>query len=306
MSIKILPKNMKNDFYVYTWTRPDTGEVFYIGKGTGERAWRRKIHNPIFMRIVSKLDASGLKPIVKKIAIGLSEEEAFEVEAKEISERGRICLGTGSLANITDGGEGASGVMFTQERKDRISEILRERFKDDGLRKIWSDTQKKRYSDPAEREAVSLRNVLRYSDPLEREKTSLAMRGLKKSPEHISAVTSSLRGLWESGEMGDLIRTSIVAAPPGRANTSGYKGVSFDRATGKWLAQIQVNRRNKHLGRHANKEDAARSYDKAAKEYFGAGAYQNFPESDNDNHATTEQEAADKAEELVKKWIAGE
>lgn len=22
-----------NNFYVYTWTRPDTGEVFYVGKG---------------------------------------------------------------------------------------------------------------------------------------------------------------------------------------------------------------------------------------------------------------------------------
>ena len=38
------------------------------------------------------------------------------------------------------------------------------------------------------------------------------------------------------------------------SNTSGYKGVSFDRETGKWLAQIRIDGRNKKLGRYLTAE----------------------------------------------------
>lgn len=37
-------------------------------------------------------------------------------------------------------------------------------------------------------------------------------------------------------------------------NTSGYKGVSFDKDSGKWLAQIRIDGKNKKLGRYATAE----------------------------------------------------
>lgn len=61
-------------------------------------------------------------------------------------------------------------------------------------------------------------------------------------------------------------------------NTSGFKGVSFDRSRGKWFASICANRKLKNLGRYATAEEAARVYDRAARELHGEFAKVNFPE----------------------------
>jgi len=52
-------------------------------------------------------------------------------------------------------------------------------------------------------------------------------------------------------------------------NTSGFKGVSQVKKTGKWRAMICANHRNKFLGSFSDKEDAARAYNEAALKYYG-------------------------------------
>jgi hypothetical protein len=47
-------------------------------------------------------------------------------------------------------------------------------------------------------------------------------------------------------------------------NTSGFKGVSFYRQTGRWQAYIRHGGRRLHLGMFATAEDAAAAYDAAA------------------------------------------
>lgn len=61
-------------------------------------------------------------------------------------------------------------------------------------------------------------------------------------------------------------------------NTTGYKGVCLQKRTGKFQAQIQINKRSKYLGSFSSANDAASAYDKAAKEIFGEFAWLNFPE----------------------------
>lgn len=52
-------------------------------------------------------------------------------------------------------------------------------------------------------------------------------------------------------------------------NTSGLKGVSFHKATGKWQAQIRENGVNIGLGVYSTKEEAHEAYLAAAKKHFG-------------------------------------
>jgi hypothetical protein len=57
-------------------------------------------------------------------------------------------------------------------------------------------------------------------------------------------------------------------------NTSGFKGVSWDKEQKKWLAQIKINGKVKKLGRFNDKNEAYEKYKEAAKYYHGDYLYQ--------------------------------
>ena len=52
-------------------------------------------------------------------------------------------------------------------------------------------------------------------------------------------------------------------------NTSGYKGVHWDKWHGRWKAQIILDNRKIHLGYFDSPEDGADAYDNAARKYHG-------------------------------------
>lgn len=64
---------------------------------------------------------------------------------------------------------------------------------------------------------------------------------------------------------------------PQRGSTSRFKGVTWDKQTGRWRAQIAWEGTNRHLGRYRTEEEAAGAYDAAAHELHGAFARLNFP-----------------------------
>jgi hypothetical protein len=108
---------MNNIFYTYAYLREDK-TPYYIGKGKGDRVYKK-----------SKND---IKPPRDKSRIillkqNLSEEDAFNHEKYMIAIFGRKDLGTGILHNRTDGGDGSSGVLQTEETKLKRSNALKGR-----------------------------------------------------------------------------------------------------------------------------------------------------------------------------------
>ena len=92
-----------------------------------------------------------------------------------------------------------------------------------------------------------------------------------------------------NGDGLDNRRTNLRAVTPSQNganisspshNTSGYKGVSFYRRTGRWRAYITVDQVNRHLGYFATSADAARAYDAAASTTWGEFARLNFPSNE--------------------------
>jgi hypothetical protein len=112
---------MKNNFYVYRHIRIDTNEVFYIGKGNFRNYYRAnstKSRNKFWYNIVSKTEFK-----VDIIVDELTNEEAIKKEIEFIKIYGRRDLGTGTLVNLTDGGEGLSNYIRSEELKLKYSQI---------------------------------------------------------------------------------------------------------------------------------------------------------------------------------------
>jgi len=108
-------QNTPNEFYVYVYMRPD-GSYYYVGKGKGVRAWNHSRKERI------KAQPDNTKIVI--VAHGLSENEAHQLEVKLIKLHGRKDIGTGILRNITNGGEGASGLIVSPENKKAMSDRM--------------------------------------------------------------------------------------------------------------------------------------------------------------------------------------
>jgi transcriptional regulator with XRE-family HTH domain len=97
-------------YYVYELIRPDTDNVFYVGKGSDRQQPRVDAHirkaksgkKGHKFAIIRKLLAAGLKPVEHRIAENLTESKALKLEVEHISS-----IGLNLLANDASGGQTA-------------------------------------------------------------------------------------------------------------------------------------------------------------------------------------------------------
>jgi hypothetical protein len=89
-----------NRFYVYGHFA--NGVLFYIGKGTGRRAFGKESRGKFWEDYVSKHPDY----TVEILEDGLSSEQACEREKAWIEKIGRRDRSAGTLVNMTDGGDG--------------------------------------------------------------------------------------------------------------------------------------------------------------------------------------------------------
>lgn len=98
---------------VYRHRNKLTNEVFYIGIGDIKRSKAISNRSNFWKSIVNKYGYN-----IEIIQQDLSLEEACELEEFLILQYGRRDLGTGCLVNMTNGGEGSSGKIVSQETKE--------------------------------------------------------------------------------------------------------------------------------------------------------------------------------------------
>lgn len=120
ISMTIYSKNNPpTDSYTYGYLRGKDSDIakfgtpYYIGKGTGNRAWNKG---------KGEISPPNDKSLIVILEAGLTEVGALALERQYIRWYGRIDLGSGILRNKTDGGDGASGVRRSEEWKMNLSQ----------------------------------------------------------------------------------------------------------------------------------------------------------------------------------------
>ena len=112
------------NYYVYVHKKPN-GEIFYVGKGTKNRAWSKHGRNKHWCNVVNKYG----KFTVEIVLDNLQEWYAFELE-KDLTLQYREQY---HLVNVTDGGGGNGNYKFTE------NDCLKIKLKTTGLNNGRSD-----------------------------------------------------------------------------------------------------------------------------------------------------------------------
>ena len=182
-------------YYTYAFLR-ENRTPYYIGKGKGDRIYSTRRRNNL------PKDKSRIIYLKQN----LTEEEAFRHEIYMIAVFGRKDLRTGILHNLTDGGDGASGYVFSEETKRKQSEAhkgnttwLGKTHSEETKRKM-SDTRKgKTHSEETKRKQSEAKKGKTFSEESKR-KMSEAQKGKSLSEETRRKMSETRKGKIPSKE----------------------------------------------------------------------------------------------------------
>jgi hypothetical protein len=172
---------------------------YYIGKGTGNRAYVKRYGNGRARR------PKNLNNIIL-LKRNLSEEEAFRHEIYMIAVFGRKDLGTGILHNRTDGGEGSSGCIPSEETRRKIGETSKGRtLSEEHKRKLIEANKGKTHSEESKRKMSKA-----HKNPSEETKRKMSEakkgktpwnKGKNHSEESIRKISEATKGRkwWNDG-----------------------------------------------------------------------------------------------------------
>ena len=179
-------------FYTYLWLRDD-GTPYYVGKGSGRRV--RKLHKrhcpPKNSELVITQDFE-------------SEADALFAEKFLIACYGRKDTSTGILRNLTDGGEGLSGHIFSTEHRAKLGaaqktckNFLGHKHSLETLAKMRIASTNPSVETRVKMSVAKLGNKYRRGTVLSlktRAKISAALLGRKATVEHRAKMSVALKG----------------------------------------------------------------------------------------------------------------
>jgi len=157
---------------VYAHYRLDTGECFYIGKGTEKRARAKDGRNPIWKRIEAK---AGKKVII--VQFFEKEQDALDFEVDLIAKYN-------PKANITAGGEGVSGLIKTEEAKEKCRQSTLKLRKDKNWVENNLNNMREAVSKPESRNKIKAARKAFFENEQNRKHMSIKQSEfIKNNPE---------------------------------------------------------------------------------------------------------------------------
>jgi hypothetical protein len=205
----------KGKHYTYGLCRKD-GKLFYVGVGQRGRLFRHEtdtkrgyVYNKLKSGIINKEEYL----LYVLFIVSSDRDSCLKMEANVIRKFGRRDIGTGTLSNLTDGGDsGPNGCVYSEERllkhtllmrenADKIANTLKARYdslskeeqkeissrldghrnNEKALKKI-GEKSKERWSDPEYRKRLS--DIQKESQSMIAEKHRVRMKQLWADPEY--------------------------------------------------------------------------------------------------------------------------
>lgn len=191
---------------VYLHIRKDKNEIFYVGIAKQpERPYdfHPQRRSDLWNKIYNKTEVE-----VKIVAEDLSWEEACEYEKVLIKKYGRLNLNEGTLVNLTDGGDGAIGLIRTEEHRERLSKSQ--------IGKVVSEETKKRVSEGLKRYFAANPGIQKGREASEETKKKLSEIGKLRpyNPESIEAMRQKNLGKKHSEEHRKKLSDKAKQRPP--------------------------------------------------------------------------------------------
>ena len=174
-------------YYTYCYLNED-GKPYYIGKGSGDRAYdpNNSVSIPPRDRILILKD-------------NLNEEDAFKHEVYLIEILGRKNQGTGILENMTKGGN--QPPLFISHSEETRSKMRQRRHSEETKKKIGQSSKGRPCKDWVKK-YLSEKYKGRPLTTETKEKLSKSLTGIKRSEETKRKMSEAAKKRWEKNKSG--------------------------------------------------------------------------------------------------------
>jgi hypothetical protein len=239
-------------FYVYVYRDPrplKKDQPVYVGKGTGDRDishWSKGSHNKPFQDFISHLKQRGLVALCERVFETEIEAEAFAKEIELIALYGRRNTGTGTLFNLTDGGEGASGAIRSKAEKANLRGESLDKWQRPEYRAKVVEAQKAVQGTPEARAMKSENSAEAWADPEVRQKRQTGIKLSRNTAESKAKTSAQAKAQWSNPEYAAK-QTANNQEIANRAEVKAAKAAAAKAlwADPEWKAKMMASRKKK-------------------------------------------------------------